>query len=276
MICAGSNSPSAVQAWLTSNGVSTVTGLVYGGGVYNQYGNGSVPYNVFLDSEFIVRFTAAGWGMGYYNQWCALAEQYGGYWDYPVFEDLAYDIVSEDNGDGFPNPGETCEMTVTVSNHANCPTGTGLTAIVTSVDPDITIVQGNLDFPDIEAGQAGTSTNTVTFSVAPGAPLHNAPFQISLDGNELLEPQLLSFAVPLFAPCDAPTLEISYTIIGSMAFATLHVSGGNGDNYIIEKSSEPHNGFELLGVLPNSPNDVDTWVDMANGRWFYRVKSECE
>ncbi len=275
MICAESNSASQVLSWLNSHGVTTVTALLNGGGAYWQYGNGYVPYNVFLDSDFIVRYTASGFNTGYYNTWCNLAEQYGGSCEYPTFEDLTNDIVLDENGDGFPNPGEICEMTLTVSNNSSCPNATGVTGTVTSADPDITILSGGLTFPSIPAGASGTSDNTVIFMVDGGAAPQVATFEVAMDANELVDPQVLHGEITVSDPCDAPTVSISYTILETMAFATLYISGGSGVEHIIEKSAEPFDGFELLGMLPNTPDNVETWTDLDEGRWFYRVKSNC-
>jgi hypothetical protein len=276
MICAGTNSAAAVQSWLTSNGVTTVTGLVNGGAAYGQYGNGYVPYNVFLDSDFIVRYTAAGYSAATYNQWVALAEEYAVIYDYPVYEDLSYQITFEENGDGYPNPGETCELELTVYNHNHCPAGTAVTGTVTTGDPDVTIVNGELTFPDIDGNQAGTSTNTLVFEIAPGSELHDVSFQVEMNSDGLPEVQQLSFQLPLAAPCDPPDLEISYTILSSFAYATLFISGGSGSAYIVEKSDNPYTGFELLSVVQNTPAEIDTKIDMEYGNWFYRVRSECE
>ncbi len=276
MICAGSSSPAAVQSWLNSNGVTTVTALVYGNGAYSQYGNNYVPYNVFLDADFIVRFTASGYSQSYYNQWCALAEQYAVGWDYPQYEDLSYEITYEDNGDGFPNPGETCELEITVSNHNFCPTGTGITGTVTTTDPDITIVNGELAFPDIEGNQSGTAINTLVIEIDPGTEPHDVLFQVEMDSDGLPETQLLSFQLPLTAPCDPPQLAIGYTILETFSYATLFISGGNGDAYIVEKSDNPYSGFELLSIVQNTPAEIDTKIDMEYGTWFYRVRSDCE
>jgi hypothetical protein len=276
MICAGTNSPASVQSWLTSNGVTTVTALVNGGSAYGQYGNNYVPYNVFLDSDFIVRFTAAGYSQSYYNQWVTLAEEYAVAWDYPVYQDLSYNLTYDDNGDGFANPGETCELEITVSNYHPCPTGTGVTGTVATTDPDITVINGTLNFPDIEGGTTGTSTNTFVFEIAPDSELHNVSFQVEMDSDGLPETQLFNFQLPLEAPCDPPEIAIEYTILEMFAYTTLFISGGTGDSYIVEKSDNPYTGFELLGIVPNSPADVDTWVDMEDGSWFYRVRSDCE
>ncbi len=276
MICVDSTSPAALESWLIARGVTSVTALVYGSSAYSPYGNGYVPYNVFLDSDFIVRFTASGYSSTYYNQWCALAEEYAVSWDYPVYEDLTYGITYEENGDGFPNPGETCELEFTVSNYYPCPTGTGVTGTVSCVDPDITIISGDLNFPDVVGGQTETSTNTFVFEIAPGAELHDVSFQVEMDSDGLPETQLLDFQLPLVASCDPPQIEIGYTILEAFAYATLFITGGTGDEYIVEKSDNPTTGFELLGIVPNTPADVDTWVDMSNGNWFYRVRSGCE
>ncbi|MBC8368009.1 T9SS type A sorting domain-containing protein [bacterium] len=76
---------------------------------------------------------------------------------------------SQGNGDGQLNPGETIELPVSLKNLGSA-TATGVSAILSSDDPFVSIVDGNEDFGDIAAGAEVWSLEDYDFIVADDAP----------------------------------------------------------------------------------------------------------
>jgi len=79
-----------------------------------------------------------------------------------VVEDSDVDDTVGGNGNGFIEPTETAEITLTLGNLGDN-TATGVTATITTSDPDATIVNGSTSFGDI--GPGGSAVGTPPFSV---------------------------------------------------------------------------------------------------------------
>ncbi len=192
------NSEGAAQviAWLNSHGVTTVTCLLQGSSAYNPYGDGYIPYNVFLDPQFIVRYTNSGYSQGAYDTWAALVEEYGYDPTYPYFENLSWEITDDGNGDGHPDPGENCQMTFTLGNHDGCADAVNVTGELSNDDPDIDITNPNCTFGDIPNGGTATST-TVEFSVNAGADPHQTDFTFTVNADNAADPRVFNFSFGL-------------------------------------------------------------------------------
>lgn len=72
------------------------------------------------------------------------------------------------DGDGFVDPGETATMMLTLDNVGG--DATGISAVVTTTTPGVSITQPNTNFGDIAAGTSGTGLTAITFSVASSVP----------------------------------------------------------------------------------------------------------
>jgi len=73
------------------------------------------------------------------------------------------------NSDGLVNPAEAIELRVMVRNHGTGP-ATGVSAVLATTDPYVTITDDQENFGDIPAGSSAWSVDDFDFAVAPGAP----------------------------------------------------------------------------------------------------------
>ncbi|MBN1423028.1 carboxypeptidase regulatory-like domain-containing protein, partial [Candidatus Fermentibacteria bacterium] len=76
---------------------------------------------------------------------------------------------SSGNGNGIVNPAETIELAVALRNYGTS-TATGVTATLYSIDPYVTILDGDESFGDIGAGATVWSAEDFDVSVAPATP----------------------------------------------------------------------------------------------------------
>jgi subtilisin-like proprotein convertase family protein len=77
----------------------------------------------------------------------------------------SFEVVSEPSGNGVPDPGETVDVQVTLSN-SGLAGATGVTAVLSTATPGITIDQNTTSFPDLPIGGFGTGVADFTFTVA--------------------------------------------------------------------------------------------------------------
>ena len=90
------------------------------------------------------------------------------------------DIGGNDNGK--PDPGETCEMTITLKNDGS-EGEIQITADLISYDPYVTLTQSNASYPDIPAGGTGSSLTPYEFEVDENCPQgHSATMILQISG----------------------------------------------------------------------------------------------
>ncbi len=75
-----------------------------------------------------------------------------------------FEITGEPSGNEAADPGETVDVRVTLNN-AGLSDATGVSGVLTSTTPGVTIEQSTASFPDIVVGGTGTATVDYTFSV---------------------------------------------------------------------------------------------------------------
>jgi len=93
-----------------------------------------------------------------------------------VVEDL------DGNGDGEPDPGETCEMTVVLRNEGS-QAAIEIAAELTCDDPYVTVTASSSNFPDISSGGTGSSAVPYRFEVAADCSLgHVTTFVLQISG----------------------------------------------------------------------------------------------
>lgn len=80
----------------------------------------------------------------------------------PALDYLGYQPV-------FPMPDSLADLTVGLRNIGSAP-ATGLSAVLATDDPHVTVTGATASFPDIECGQDGYSTTPFTVDIAPGCP----------------------------------------------------------------------------------------------------------
>ncbi len=90
------------------------------------------------------------------------------------------DIGGNDNGK--PDPGETCDMYVTLSNDGSAGE-IQITADLVTYDPYVTITVASASYPDIPAGGTGSSLTPYRFEVDQGCPQgHKASMTLQING----------------------------------------------------------------------------------------------
>ncbi|MBC8478050.1 hypothetical protein H8D51_00750, partial [bacterium] len=188
--------PNFVLGWLNSHGVTTVTCLVYGSSTYGPFGDGYIPYNVFLDTDFIVRFTDSGYSQASYNTWASLVDQYAIDYDYPLIQDMTWEMTDDGNDDNHPDAGENCAVTFTVSNFDGCAEAVNVTGELFNDDPAIDITNPYCTFPDIPGGDTVNST-TVEFYVDAGLEPHQSTFWLTVFADNLPAPRVFEFTLGL-------------------------------------------------------------------------------
>jgi hypothetical protein len=134
---------------------------------------------------------------------------------YLIFETCAV-IDSDGDADGELDEGELVGLDITLENVGVDPT-TGVSAILSSEDPYVTIIEGERDFPDIPAGANGTCTEPYVIQVAGNAPdEHMAQFSIEATANE--------------GSWDAAfSLDIQAPLLAATGCVVIDSPGGNGD-----------------------------------------------
>jgi subtilisin-like proprotein convertase family protein len=103
----------------------------------------------------------------------------------PLVGVSSFEIVSEPSGNGAADPGETVDVRVTLIN-SGLAGATDVTGVLTTSTPDITIVQGAADFPDLPISGIGTSTVDFTFTVGDNVPCGTQmefPLEVSYSTN---------------------------------------------------------------------------------------------
>ena len=243
------NSESAAQviAWMNANGVSTVTTLIQGSTAFTPYSMGYIPHNVFLDPDFIVRFTNYGYSQANYNTWADLVEQYAIDFDYPFVEELTWSLTDEGNGDDHPDAGETCTMTFTVDNHDGCAEALNVTGALFNDDPSVDITNPYCTFPDIAGGETATST-TVEFVVDEELEAHVTTFSLTVDADNLQEPRVFEFSFSMgraswLVVDDDGGEEHAEWIVSSLDEIGMYVDVWDGSTPV---SSETLNNYEIV------------------------------
>ncbi len=124
-----------------------------------------MPYNVFIDSEGIVRFTDSGFDADTMHD---LIATYG-----PVYHpEFAIDellVLNDANADGRPDPGESVDVQLTLRNIPRAVYGgTGISVVMSSNSNDITVTSDPVSFPDAEPGESTTGRALFSFTVNEG------------------------------------------------------------------------------------------------------------
>jgi len=105
---------------------------------------------------------------------------------FPSLSYQAYALqLTEDDGDGVLNPGESAKMRVVLVNGEGWATATNVTAILSSSSPDIVITDDSATFPDIVGG--GTGVNIIDrfeFSISGDAPPADIPLTLTITAGE--------------------------------------------------------------------------------------------
>lgn len=174
-------------------GIETVTALVSGEAVYAEYGNGYFNYSVFIDPHMVLRFSEAG---GHIEEMETLLEQYSFHTEFPYFRNLTWELADDGNGDGHPDPGENCQLTITLENLLNHADAINVHGELFNADPSLDITNPYCTFPDIPGGSSGSST-PLEFYLDPDLEPHQTTFTFTVYADSLPEPQMFEFSLAL-------------------------------------------------------------------------------
>lgn len=90
------------------------------------------------------------------------------------------DLGGNDNGK--PDPGETCDMNLTLRNHGSAGE-TGISAVLSCFDSYVTVTSSAASYPDIPAGGTGTSLAPYRFQVRNDCPMgHHVSIILEISG----------------------------------------------------------------------------------------------
>ncbi|MFH1862918.1 MAG: M28 family peptidase, partial [bacterium] len=108
------------------------------------------------------------------------------------------------NENGAPDPGETCSMTVTLINVGN-EAATGVSAVLSTADPYLTITQSSSTYPDLNPQNSGTSVTAYQFNISAACPQGTwmtTTLAITANGGAYTNSALISFLVgdPMYDP----------------------------------------------------------------------------
>jgi len=87
---------------------------------------------------------------------------------FPIALRLATPSISDSSLDGKYEAGETLSISLPLESYANnAPTYTGISAVLSSSTPNVTVTQANSGYPDVSSG--GSTANATTFAVKLGS-----------------------------------------------------------------------------------------------------------
>ena len=124
---------------------------------------------------------------------------------------------SQGNNNGRPDGGETVSLVMTLTN-LNLD-ATGISATLTTDDPDVLIVENTADFGDLAREESATNENTpFSFSVSQGASAHVSTFHLNVTADGGYE-KTISFELLIGTPTillvdddEGKTLQTHYTM----------------------------------------------------------------
>lgn len=106
--------------------------------------------------------------------------------DFPGLRLAQFYVEDETGGNGntIPEPGESCNLWMEIEQDPIYAPATGVTATLSTDDPDITITDGEATFPDIQSGGNGDNQdNPFVFQVDPAFEAHNVTFELQITSN---------------------------------------------------------------------------------------------
>jgi hypothetical protein len=189
----------AVEAFAADNELTT-TILLDGQEVYGWFGDDFTPYNVYLDTSLVVRFTHSEFNLDYRDQWIDLTAQYGHTPPYPFLENAAFTLTGNLNDDDRPDPGEFCRLRLRISNRRYFSTGRNLAALLQCSDPALQMVDSLALFPDCPPDSSVHSLDSLSFLMVDDFTPHFATLRLTITGDSLPEPFTTEFPLRLGRP----------------------------------------------------------------------------
>lgn len=153
--------------------------LVGCAGLYSQYGNGYIPYNVVLDGNGVVRYSTAGFNQtalhNVIQQYLVLPT--------PLFDIAGLDILADDNNDGRPDPGETIHFAIRLHNGASAQPATAVSVSWSTTDGSLTPGLVQAQIATLAPGQTVLTSPDFTFTVDPAASPHWATLAFAIQAQ---------------------------------------------------------------------------------------------
>lgn len=150
---------------------------VFTGGYTDGNGEIEIPIDASTAGEMLVTVTKHDYAPHLGSLDIGQQSRYVGYNSHTIDDDNSGG--SSGNSDGVVNPGETIELPVQVKNFGS-QSATGLTGVISSSDPYVTIIDASEAFPDISGGGTGWSTEDFDVEIDEGAP-HGHTITLGLD-----------------------------------------------------------------------------------------------
>lgn len=147
--------------------------------LYSQYGNGYIPYNVVLDGDGVLRYSASGFNEPALH---AVIQQSLSL-PHPFFALQELTILDDDDGDGRPDAGETVTFEVSLRNSPIAQAATNISLTFSTNDAGLTATQTMATLASLDAGQSAVSGQVFQFTVAAGVEPHWASFQFQIQAD---------------------------------------------------------------------------------------------
>lgn len=203
---------------------------------FNPYSQGYIPHNVVIDTEGIIRYSEYGFNE---NAMHNIINQYMSV-DVPVFsiEELA--LLNDDNGDGRPDAGETVDIQLSMQNTPIGVAGSNVSVTMTCDDPDVTITNHTVSFPDADPGDIVAGDALFSFTVA-----------------SEIEPHWAEFTFTYSATYADGNVEESFDHLQRMGRPDLLVVDSDG-------GTDPNNELFVTNALDGLDSNHDVWSGTFN------------
>ena len=170
----------------------------------------------------------------------------------PIVEIVEFELSEEENGNDKPDPGERVEFEIELTNYGR--DATELVGFMSTDDESINIVEGQVDFPDLQGGRSVKNWNS--------------PFVIEVAENTIPHTTHVTVRV-VGQPNDFEIEERYELLIGHPA--VLLVDDDNGGNY--EEMFGPainniNQGYQRWDVLMNDYPNAETLLDHPIVIWL--------
>ncbi len=167
------------------------------------------------------------------------------------------------DGDAFVENNETWSLTVPLTNAGGAP-ATGISAVLTTSTPGVTIVSGSSTYPDLAVSASGNNATPYVFHVTGAANCGSViNFTLTVTYTGGASPQTFPFSIGTGAP--GTPVTFSYTgpavpipDVGAPVVASLPVSGVTGNVFSIKASID---GTSCSATAGSTTVGIDhTWV----------------
>jgi hypothetical protein len=174
-----------------------------------------------------------------------------------IFLDVSNYVLSDDNGDGLPNPGESCQMTVQLRNLGTSQTAYSINATLSSIDDRIAIQQDYSTYSNAGHGASVLCNTPYEFTISPTV-LPDTDFDIDLSLD--ISCSAGNFTGVITLNLEQPLLQL--TAVAADPDGNGRISQGeNGDLLITLRNS----GNIATGTCSATLTSSDPYVNVIDG-----------